>query len=148
MKRDRVAVVAVLGSTQTLAWASSYYLPAILGAPIAAALGLPVSVFFAIFSASLLLGAAISPWVGRLIDEHGGRPVLAASNVVLAAGLAALGVAQGIVSLTIDWLILGIGMAIGLYDPAFATLTRLYGRDARAAITGITLIAGFASTVD
>ena len=38
-------------------------------------------------------------------------------------------------------------MAIGLYDPAFATLTRLYGRDARASITGITLIAGFASTV-
>jgi len=147
MKRSRVAVVAMLGSTQTLAWASSYYLPAILGAPIAAALGLPVSVFFAIFSASLLLGAAISPWVGRLIDHHGGRAVLAASNVVLAAGLAALGLAQGIVSLTIAWLILGVGMATGLYDPAFATLTRLYGRDARAAITGITLIAGFASTV-
>jgi MFS family permease len=147
LKPTKTVVVAVLGSTQTLAWASSYYLPAILGAPIAAALGLPASLFFAVFSAALLLGAAISPWVGRLIDEHGGRAVLAASNVGLAAGLAALGLAQGIVSLTIAWLILGVGMAIGLYDPAFATLTRLYGRDARAAITGITLIAGFASTV-
>ena len=130
-----------------MAWASSYYLPAILGAPIATALGLPTSVFFGIFSASLLLGGAISPWVGRLIDNHGGRAVLAASNVVLAAGLAGLGLAQGVVSLTIAWLILGIGMAIGLYDPAFATLTRLYGSDARASITGITLIAGFASTI-
>jgi hypothetical protein len=36
---------------------------------------------------------------------------------------------------------------MGLYDPAFAALTRLYGRDARASITGITLIAGFASTI-
>jgi MFS family permease len=130
-----------------LAWASSYYLPAILGAPIAAALGLPASVFFGIFSASLLLGAAISPWVGRLIDDHGGRAVLTASNAVLAMGLALLGLAQGIISLTIAWLFLGIGMAIGLYDPAFATLTRLYGRDARASITGIALIAGFASTL-
>ncbi len=130
-----------------MAWASSYYLPAILGAPIATALGLPASVFFGIFSAALLLGGAISPWVGRLIDRHGGRAVLAASNVVLAAGLAGLGLAQGVVSLTIAWLILGIGMAIGLYDPAFATLTRLYGSDARASITGITLIAGFASTI-
>jgi len=69
------------------------------------------------------------------------------SNLVLALGLAVLGLAQGAVSLVIAWLILGVGMAIGLYDPAFATLTRLYGRDARAAITGITLIAGFASTV-
>src|SRR5713101_2011769 len=147
LRPSKTIVVATLGTTQTLAWASSFYLPAILGAPIAAALGLPVSVFFGIFSAALLLGAAISPWVGRLIDIHGGRAVLAASNLVLAAGLAGLALAQGVVGLTIAWLILGIGMAIGLYDPAFATLTRLYGRDARASITGITLIAGFASTV-
>ena len=38
-------------------------------------------------------------------------------------------------------------MAMGLYDPAFATLAGLYGRTARGPITGITLIAGFASTV-
>ena len=38
-------------------------------------------------------------------------------------------------------------MAMGLYDPAFATLTGLYGRAARGPITGITLIAGFASTI-
>src|SRR6266851_7658641 len=147
LSRHRAIVVTALGTTQTLAWASSYYLPAILGAPIATALGLPASVFFGIFSAALLLGGAISPWVGRLIDIHGGRAVLAASNLVLAAGLAGLALAQGVVGLTIAWLILGIGMAIGLYDPAFATLTRLYGSDARASITGITLIAGFASTV-
>jgi MFS family permease len=67
--------------------------------------------------------------------------------VVLAAGLAALGLAQGVVTLIIAWLILWVGIALGLYDPAFATLTRLYGREARAPITGITLIAGFASTV-
>jgi MFS family permease len=146
-ERSKAIVVASLGTTQTLAWASSYYLPAILGAPIAAGLGLSTSVFFAIFSAALLLAAAIGPWVGRLIDDHGGRAVLAASSVVLATGLAALSLAQGVVTLTIAWLILGIGVAMGLYDPAFAALTRLYGREARAPITGITLIAGFASTV-
>ena len=73
--------------------------------------------------------------------------MLAASNVLLAAGLAMLGLAQGVITLVIAWLILGAGIAMGLYDPAFATLTRLYGREARAPITGITLIAGFASTV-
>jgi hypothetical protein len=64
-----------------------------------------------------------------------------------AAGLALLGLAQGIVGLVLAWAVLGIGIALGLYDPAFAALTRLYGREARSAITGITLIAGFASTV-
>lgn len=145
--RNRAFVVAGLGTTQTLAWASSFYLPAILGKPIATALGIAPTVFFGLFSAALLLSAAMAPYVGTLIDRHGGRIVLIASNAVLAVGLALLGLAQGVASLAVAWIVLGIGMAMGLYDPAFAALTRLYGRDARGPITGITLIAGFASTV-
>ncbi|HTV90404.1 MAG TPA: MFS transporter [Stellaceae bacterium] len=143
----RSLVVTVIGATQTIAWASGYYMPAILGAPVAHALHLPASLFFALFSGALLLSALVGPVVGRLIDHYGGRLVLAVSNVVLAAGLAALGAAHGIVGLTIAWVVLGLGLGMGLYDPAFATLTWLYGREARAAITGITLIAGFASTI-
>jgi MFS family permease len=119
----------------------------VLGAPIAAGLGLATSVFFGIFSAALLLGAVVGPYIGTLIDRHGGRAVLTLSNLVLACGLTLLGLAQSATGLAAAWLVLGIGMSMGLYDAAFATLTRLYGREARAAITGITLIAGFASTV-
>lgn len=147
MPSSRITVVVALGSTQTLAWASSYYLPAILGAPIAQALGLEHSAFFAVFSAALLLSSCIAPLVGRWIDRQGGRPVLAASSAVLAAGLVILGLAQGFAALCAAWLVLGVGTAMGLYSPAFATLTRLYGLGARAPITGITLFAGFASTV-
>ena len=147
MTHSRLIVVVALGSTQTLAWASSYYLPAILGAPIAAALGLDPSVFFGIFSIALLLSAAAGPAVGRLIDRHGGRGMLVASNFVLALGLVLLARADNVVGLAIAWLPLGAGIAMGLYDPAFATLTRLYGHEARDPITGITLIAGFASTI-
>jgi MFS family permease len=147
LRPNKTLVVAALGTSQTLAWASSYYLPAVLGAPIAAGLGLPTSVFFAVFSAALLLQAAFGPYLGTLIDRHGGRAVLTVSNLVLAAGLATLGLAQGIVGLIVAWALLGIGMTMGLYDAGFATLTRLYGHEARASITGITLIAGFASTL-
>jgi hypothetical protein len=146
-RSSRVTIVAALGSTQTLAWASSYYLPAILGAPIATALGLSPSVFFGIFSLALLLSAALGPSVGRVIDRRGGRGVLAVSNLALALGLVLLSRAEGVVGLAIAWIPLAAGITMGLYDPAFATLTRLYGHDARNAITGITLIAGFASTV-
>jgi MFS family permease len=147
MAAHRAVVVAVIGTTQTIAWASSYYMPAILGAPIAHALHLATSVFFGLFSAALLLSAMIGPTVGRLIDRHGGRRLLAASNVVIAAGLVILAAAHGIAGLIIAWTVLGLGIGMGLYDPAFATLTWLYGREARSAITGITLIAGFASTI-
>src|SRR5215472_10040349 len=147
MNAGRVAVVAAIGATQTIAWASSYYLPAVLGAPAAADLGLSPSVFFAAFSAALPLAAAVGPGVGKLIDRHGGRAMLAASNFVNGAGLLLLATAHGLAGLVGAWTILGLGMGMGLYDPAFAALTSLYGPAARAPITGITLIAGFASTI-
>jgi hypothetical protein len=72
---------------------------------------------------------------------------LTASNLVIAAGLLILAAARGVMGLAIAWTVLGIGIGMGLYDPAFAALTWLYGRDARRSITGITLIAGFANTI-
>jgi MFS family permease len=147
LKARSTLTVAAIGTTQTLAWGSSYYLPAVLADPIAAGLGVPKSLFFGFFSASLLLQAALGPAIGKAIDRHGGRGVLVLSNLVLGAGLIWLALAQGAVALAAAWAILGVGMALGLYDSAFATLTALYGREARGPITGITLIAGFASTV-
>jgi MFS family permease len=132
---------------QTLAWASSYYLPAILADPISAAIGVPSSWVFGAFSGALLIAAFAGPAVGRVIDRQGGRGVLALSNVVLAAGLTLLAAANGAILLLAAWALLGVGMALGLYDAGFATLTAIYGRNARGPITGITLFAGFASTV-
>jgi len=144
---SRRFVVGALGTSQTLAWASSYYLPAILADPIGAGIGVPRSWVFAALSGALLIAAFAGPAVGRVIDRHGGRGVLVLSNVVLAAGLIALAAANGAVVLFAAWAVLGIGMTLGLYDAGFAALTALYGRNARGPITGITLIAGFASTL-
>jgi predicted MFS family arabinose efflux permease len=143
----QLPTVVVLGTTQTLAWASSYYIPAILADGIARDLGVSSTWVFGVFSASLLISAVIGPRVGRQIDLMGGRGVLAVSNLVLAAGLVVLGLAGSVPTLSLAWIILGFGMGLGLYDSAFAALGRIYGADARRAITGITLIAGFASTV-
>src|SRR6201987_3763459 len=99
--------VAVIGTTQTLAWASSYYLPAILAEPIAAGLGVSKALFFGCFSTALLLQAALGPMIGKAIDRHGGRDVLVASNLVLTAGLGWLALAPGPVGLAGAWVLLG-----------------------------------------
>ncbi len=147
MANAKLAPVVALGSAQTLAWGSSYYLPAVLATPIARDLGVTTPTVFAAFSVALLVSAALGPKAGRAIDVWGGRVVLACTNVVFAAGLAALAMAQGPWSLFLAWAVLGVGMGSGLYEAAFAALVRLYGSGSRGAITGITLIAGFASTV-
>src|SRR5882757_502982 len=147
MSARPLPLIIALGTTQTLAWASSYYLPAILADPIARDLGVSSNWVFAAFSAALVLSALLGPRIGRQIDLVGGRSVLSMSNVVLAAGLLLLGVSTSVPVMAIAWLLLGIGMGAGLYDAAFAALGRIYGTEARRSITGITLIAGFASTV-
>jgi len=147
MSQRQLPIIVALGTTQTLAWASSYYLPAILADPMARDLGVSSNWIFAAFSASLVISALLGPRIGRQIDLVGGRSVLSISNLTLAAGLALLGFTYSIPVLIVAWLLLGIGMGAGLYDAAFGALGRIYGDAARRSITGITLIAGFASTV-
>lgn len=147
MQPGRARVVASLGSAQTLAWASSYYLPAMLARPMAGDLGVSQPTVFAAFSVALVVSALVGPHSGRRIDRWGGRPVLMATSVIFALGLALLALATGPVSLFAAWVVMGVAMGTGLYEAAFASLVRLYGHESRGAITGITLIAGFASTV-
>ncbi|HVE52017.1 MAG TPA: MFS transporter [Ramlibacter sp.] len=147
MKPGRAGTVAALGTAQTLAWASTYYLPAILAAPMARDLGVSAPTVFAAFSVALLVSAVLGPLAGGAVDRRGGRSVLMATSLGFAAGLGCLGSAQGPLDLFLAWAVLGIAMGSGLYEAAFSTLVRLYGSSSRGSITGITLIAGFASTV-
>lgn len=142
----RRSVIAV-GLGQLLAWASSYYLLAILARPMADGLGLaPVAVYL-MFSGALLVAALLGPAVGGLIDRRGGRSVLQLSNLVFAAGHATLALAQGPYMLALGWLLVGVAMPMGLYDAAFSTLVGLYRSEARRSIVGVTLLGGFASSV-
>ena len=146
-RRARLRVVSTLGVSQTFAWGSTYYLPAILAKPMGESLGVSASYVFAVFSLSLLVTALLGPWFGRAIDQRGGRTFLAGTSVVFALSLLLMAAAQGPWMLILAWLGIGVGSAMGLYEAAFTTVVRLYGASARTAITGITLIAGFTGTV-
>lgn len=146
-RQNRATIIGALGLTQILAWGSSYYLPAVLAAPVVADTGWPLSWVVGSLSGGLFVAALVSPRVGTAIGRHGGRPVLAGSAVLIAAGLAVVGLAPSLPVFVAGWLVIGAGMGAGLYDAAFATLGTLYGRDARSAITTLTLYGGFASTV-
>src|SRR6478609_4528430 len=113
MNERQLPIILALGTTQTLAWASSYYLPAILAEPIARDLDISTNWFFAAFSASLIISGLLGPRVGRQIDVVGGRQVLSISNVTFAAGLALLGSAHSVTVMAVAWIILGVGMGMG-----------------------------------
>lgn len=140
-------LVLGLGLTQMLGWGCSYYLPAILAAPMAADLGLSTATVFAAFSWALVVSALMGPVSGRAIDRWGGRRVMSAASLGFAAGLALMSQAQGAALLWVAWTLMGLSMSAGLYEAAFATLVKFYGGAARRSITGVTLMGGLASTL-
>jgi MFS family permease len=144
---DRRVVITALGFAQILAWGTSFYFPAVFAGPIVADTGWSLGYVVGGTSVGLLVAGLISPHVGRIIDFHGGRPVLLASSLFYAAGLAGIGLAPSLLVYLSAWVVLGIGMGTGLYDAVFAALGRLYGSEARGPITNLTLFGGFASTV-
>lgn len=143
----KTKAVGAMGLAQIIASAAAQYLPAVIAVQAATAIDLPDVSLFAGFSMALVISALVGPWAGRLVDRLGGRPVLMLSNVFFAIALVMLGFAQGFWGLVAAYGFMGLGLATGLFEVAFAALVRLFGNEARNAITGITLIAGFASLI-
>jgi hypothetical protein len=147
MSVSRFRLGAVLGINQTLSWGMTFYLPAVVAGPVTATFGRSPFAVLGAFSWALLVAGGCAPHVGKWIDRHGGRGALLASIIVIAIGQAVLGLSHGLALWYLGWTIIGAGMAMGLYDAAFATVGGLLGKEAGSTITGITLLAGFASTV-
>ncbi len=147
MSASRFRLGAVLGINQTLTWGMTFYLPAIVAEPVATSLGQSGFRVLGAFSWALLVTGACSPRAGRWIDRHGGRGALLTSIAVIAIGQIVLAVSPNLAIWYLGWTIIGFGMSMGLYDAAFATAGGLLGNEAGPVITGITLVAGFASTV-
>ena len=144
---DRRLVVAAFGVAQILAWGTSFYFPAVFAIPIVADTGWSLGLVVSGTSIGLLVAGLISTAVGRAIDRHGARPVLCASSLLFAAGLAGVGLAGNVTIYLIAWATIGLGMGAGLYDAVFAALGQRYGHEARGPITSLTLFGGFASTI-
>jgi len=145
--KSTTRAVSTIGAAQIISSAAGHYLPAVISVQAAQTMALSTTVLFAGFSWALVVSAMVGPWAGRLVDRLGGRPVLMLSNVFFIFGLLALGASQGIVTILLAYSFMGAGMAMGQFEVAFAALVKLFGKNSRNPITGITLIAGFASFV-
>jgi MFS family permease len=139
--------VAVLGVTQLIAWGAIFYPPVLMMPLIAAQHAFSFTFAMGGFSAGLLAAGFVAPTVGSLIDRYGGHRVMPLGSIAGALGLVALVYVSDPVAYLAVWVLLGIAMAASLYDPAFATLGRIFGARARRPITALTLVGGFASTV-
>ena len=138
--------VSVLGITQIIAWGTIFYSLVLTAPLIMAETGWSLSFIMGGFSLGLLIAGLVAPFVGRSIDRYGGHVVMAAGALVSALGLFGLAHARSPAVYLAVWMVLGAGLGASLYDPAFASLGRIFGAAARRPITFLTLAGGFAST--
>lgn len=140
-------LIAALGATQVIGYGTVFYSFSPLMQPLQQALAAGKGTVVGAFSLALLLGALCAVFVGKAIDHRGGRYVMAAGSAGAGLLLIALSRVESVPAFYIVYAGLGVAMAAILYEPAFAVLTQAFGANARRAITALTLIAGFASTV-
>ena len=145
--KSRWRAIPILGFAQILSWGAIYYTPVLIVPLIAEERGWSLTLAMAGFSAGLLAAGLASPFVGKWIDHYGGHRVMPVGFLLGAFALIAIGFATNIAAYFAVWIVIGFAMAAALYDPAFATLARIFGSSARSAITLLTFIGGFASTV-
>ncbi len=139
--------ILLLGIGQILVWGGSFFILAVLADPVVQETGWSRQWVYGGLSLGVLVSGLLAPACGRLIARQGGRTLLSLSGLGVAAGLILMASAQHLPLFLLAWVIIGIGMAAGLYDALFATLGTCYGAQARSAITGITLVSGFCTAI-
>ena len=141
-------LVIGVGVTQIIGFGSIFYAFGSVVPPLSADLGITPGTAFAAFSVALLMGALAAPTAGRLIDRHGARAVMSAGSVLAALAMIALSQAQGLLTLGLALIAVEVVATLVRYDAAFAALAQALGpARARRAITHMTLLGGFASTL-
>ena len=147
MRLDLSLPVILIAIAETLIWAALFYIFPILLLRWEADFGWSRSEIALAFTLALVVSALASPLAGRLIDRGWSRILFPAAALVGAAGLATLSMVETKPAFFAAWAVIGLACSACLYEPCFAFLTRRKGVEARSAITTVTLVAGFASTL-
>jgi MFS family permease len=140
-------LVVTLGVTETISWGVLYYAFAVYLAPMEAELRWSRGDMTGAFSFGLLLAGLAAIPVGRWLDQHGPRLLMTVGSIVGTLLVLAWSGVENLTQLYLLWAGIGLAMSGTLYDPAFATATRWFERKRIRALTLITLMAGFASTI-
>lgn len=139
--------MAVLGITETVSWGVMAYSLSVFIAPMSHDLGWSRAAIAGGLSVMLVVSGVAGIFAGRWLDERGPRLLMTAGSILATSLVAAWSQATDLRAFYAIWLLMGVAFASTNYGPAFATVTKWFRRYRSRALTVITLMAGFASTV-
>jgi MFS family permease len=144
----RRGVVAALAVTTTIGYGVLYYAFSALLEPMRIELQVSTTTATGALTVASLISAALAIPVGRWLDGRGGHGLMTTGSVVAVAALLAWSQVQTTAQLYGAFVAIGIASAMVLYPPAFAVIVAVTAPERRTtALLGITLVAGFASSI-
>jgi len=145
--RSYRATVSALAIGQLVGWAALYYTFSSLVLPMQAEIGWSKQVLMGAFTLGLAFWGAASYAAGAAIDRGHGRRVMSAGAALAGIGFLLWSQVSTIAWLYAAWALMGSAMAMTLYEPAFSVLAKRFPERFGHAITALTLVGGFASTL-
>ncbi len=147
-RRTSLLLALVLGITQTVGYGTLYYAFGVVAPLMEADTGLSLTTIYGVFSLSMLASGLAAPAIGRLFDRHNPAIVMAAGSLAAGVLLLAWSSVPGTIAFVVLLLLVEISSILVLYEAAFVVAAHYaVAGTARRTITGITFIAGFASTI-
>jgi MFS family permease len=140
-------LVVTLGITETISWGILHYAFTVYLGPMEADLGWTRGDMAGAYSLSLLVAGVAAIPVGRWLDRFGPRLLMTLGSIFGSVLVLAWSRVADLTQLYLVWFGIGLCMSVTLYDPAFATVTKWFDRHRVRALTAVTLMAGFASTI-
>ena len=141
------ALSLTTGCNQLINWGISFYMPGTFARAISADTGWSSAQIYSGLTLAMLVMAALSPFVARLLARIGGQRVVMTGSLLIALGCLLMAYTHSLMTWYSAWVLTGIGMRLSLYDALFAALVNLYGQQARRTISRVTLAGGLASVV-
>lgn len=140
-------LTACIGFTQIVGWGTTYLMPSVLGRHIQSSLGISAETVFLGITVMSAAGAVSAPQVGRYVDKNGARLVMSVGSLVYALALVGLSQCWNLTSYLVCWAIVGFASGLALSTPSSIAMVQVAGPRARQAISLLTIIGGFASSI-
>lgn len=145
----RSLAMAGLTATVAVAFGSLFYSFSVLITAEAAGSVFSTSVLSIGYGGMVLIGGALAFVVGRFVDRHGVRPVIATGAAMGMAGMLALAAAnQPWQVIAASWLLLGPAGGMTFYEPAFVAINQWYPPAEQGRALGVlTVVGGLAGPI-
>ena len=130
-----------------MSWGICYYGFAVLLPPMERDLGWSRATLVGAFTIAVIVSGFAAFPVGRWLDRGSARLLMTAGSVLATVGVLAWSQSRSVPAFYGSWLLIGVAMGLVLYEPAQVVLIKHFGHRATWAITTLTLVAGFASTI-